>query len=152
MHQPSATWAALFRGRLAAYTALMTLAVGAHAIGIHMRNTVMPSVVDDIGGAAYYTWAMMLYTMASIMATACGGRLQGALGIRKAYLIGCGVVLGGALGCAAASDIVIFLIASAIQGLGSGLLVSLGYAMGGGLFIPRRCGRASCRPPPASGV
>ena len=134
MDQPSATWAALFRGRLAAYTALMTLAVGAHAIGIHMRNTVMPSVVDDIGGAAYYTWAMMLYTMASIMATACGGRLQGALGIRKAYLIGCAVVLGGALGCAAASGIVVFLVASAIQGLGSGLLVSLGYAMVGAFY------------------
>ena len=134
MDQPSASWSALFRGRLAAYTTLMTLAVGAHAIGIHMRNTVMPSVVDDIGGAAYYTWALMLYTIASIIATACGGRLQSALGMRSAYLIGCAVVLGGALGCATASRIVIFLIASATQGLGSGLLMSLGYAMVGSLY------------------
>lgn len=129
-----ASWSALFRRRRAAYTILLTLAVGVHATGIHLRGTVMPSVVDEIGGTAYYTWAIMLYTMASIMATACGGRLQATLGIRRGYIVGCGVVLGGALGCAAAPDIVVFLMASAMQGLGSGLLVALGYAMVGTLY------------------
>lgn len=94
----------------------------------------MPSVVEEIGGAAYYTWATMLYTMASIMATACGGRFQATLGIRRAYIVGCAVVLVGALGCAAAPHIAVFLVASAIQGLGSGSLMAIGYAMVGAFY------------------
>lgn len=134
MEPQSASWSALFRGRRAAYTVLLTLAVGVHAIGIHLRGTVMPSVVEEIGGAAYYTWATMLYTMASIMATACGGRFQATLGIRRAYIVGCAVVLVGALGCAAAPHIAVFLVASAIQGLGSGSLMAIGYAMVGAFY------------------
>jgi MFS family permease len=125
----AASWWALFRGRHLAYTLLLTLGVGVHAIGIHLLATVLPSVVAEIGGAAFYAWATMLYTMASIMGTACGGLVRARLNLRRGYVAGALIVLVGWLGCAVAPHIVVLLAARAIQGVGSGLLVALAYSM-----------------------
>ena len=123
------SWSALVSGRRAAYTLLLTLAVGVHAIGIHMIGTILPSVVVDLGGATFYAWATMLYTMTSIMGTVCGGLVQATLGLRRGYVIGVLAFLGGTLGCAVAPHIAVLLIARALQGVGSGLLVALAYSM-----------------------
>ena len=41
----SASWSALFHGRRLAYTVLLTLSAGIHAVGLHMLGTVLPSIV-----------------------------------------------------------------------------------------------------------
>lgn len=125
----SSSWAALFRGQRAVYTLLHVFGIGVHAISVHMLSTVLPSVVADIGGAAFYAWAMMLYTIASIIGTACGGAVKAAWDIRRGYLIGGLLVLAGVIGCALAPHIAVFLGACAVQGSGCGLLVSLAYGM-----------------------
>ena len=119
----------MFRGPHLPYTLILTLGIGVHAIGIHLLATVLPSVVADIGGATFYTWATMLYTVASIIGTACGGLLRATLDLRRGYLLGVLVVLVGWGGCAVAPHIAVLLIARAIQGFGSGLLVALAYSM-----------------------
>jgi predicted MFS family arabinose efflux permease len=129
MTKTSASWSTLFRGSHLVHTVLLTLGVGVHAIGIHLIATVLPSVVVDIGGAAFYAWATMLYTMASIIGTACGGLAKAALGLRRGYLAGVLIVLAGWAGCAVAPHVSVLLIARAIQGFGSGLLVALAYGM-----------------------
>ena len=124
----AASWSALLlHGRHLAYTVL-TLGVGVHAVGIHLLATVLPSVVADLGGAAFYTWATML-TIASIMGTACGGLLKAMLNLRRGYMVGVLVELAGWAGCAVAPHIAVLLLARAIQGFGSGLLVALAYSM-----------------------
>jgi Major Facilitator Superfamily len=100
-----------------------------HAFGIHLVATVLPSVVTDIGGAAFYAWATMLYIIASIMGTACGGLVRARLDLRHGYVAGAAVSLFGWFGCAIAPHIAILLAARAIQGVGSGLLVALAYSM-----------------------
>jgi MFS family permease len=125
----TASWSALFHGRHLAYTLLLSLGVGVHAFGIHLVATVLPSVVADIGGAAFYAWATMLYIMASIMGTACGGLVRARLDLRHGYVAGALVVLCGWFGCAVAPHIAVLLAARAIQGVGSGLLVALAYSM-----------------------
>jgi MFS family permease len=124
-----ASWSALVHGRHLAYTALLTLGVGVHAVGIHLVATVVPSVAADLGGAAFYTWAIVLYTMASIMGTASGGLFNAVLDLRRGYLVGVLVELVGWAGCAVAPHIAVLLLARAIQGFGSGLLVALAYSM-----------------------
>src|SRR5436189_106309 len=69
----STSWSALLQGRRLAYTVLLTLSIGIHAVGLHMLATVLPSIVADLGGAAFYAWATLLYTIASIIGTVCGG-------------------------------------------------------------------------------
>jgi MFS family permease len=125
----AASWSALFHGRLLAYTVLLTLGVGVHAVGIHLVATVLPAVAADLGGVAFYTWATMLYTITSIVGTACGGLFQTRMNLRRGYLVGVLVEVVGWAGCAVAPHIAVLLLARAIQGFGSGILVALAYSM-----------------------
>src|SRR5215470_11301022 len=125
----SASWSALFHGRRLAYTVLLSLSIGIHAVGLHMLATVLLVVVADLGGAAFYVWAMLLYTIASIIGTVCGGLVIARLDLRCGYLLGALVLLAGSLGCAMAPHIAVLLLARTLQGLGSGLLVAIAYSM-----------------------
>src|SRR5215510_7451532 len=125
----SASWSTLWRGRHQVYTLLLTLSIGIHALGMHMLATVLPSIVADLGGAAFYAWATLLYTIASIIGTVCGGMVTARLDLRRSYLVGALVFLGGSVGCAAAPHIAVLLLARTLQGLGSGLLVAIAYSM-----------------------
>lgn len=124
-----ASWSALFQGRRAAHTLLLTLGVGVHAVDVFIVATVLPSVVADIGGAAFYTWATMLYMVTSILGTASGAWLRATYGMRHGYIIGALIFLAGSIGCAAAPHMVVLLGARALQGLGGGALVALSYGM-----------------------
>ena len=46
------------------------------------------SIVADLGGAAFYAWATLLYTIASIISTVCGGLVTARLDLRRGYLVG----------------------------------------------------------------
>src|SRR5919108_652586 len=130
----SASWSALFHGRRLVYTLLVTLSIGIHALGMHMLSTVLPSIVADLGGATFYAWATLLYTIASIIGTVCGGLVTARLALRRAYLVGALVLLAGSVGCATAPHIAVLLLARTLQGLGSGLLVAIAYSMVSDLY------------------
>jgi MFS family permease len=130
-------WAELFRGKLAITTLLVNLGVTLHAVDIFVITTVMPTVVADIGGVAYYAWAVMLYVVGSIAGAASFGPLRVALGGRAAYAAGGVVFLVGTLICAIAPDIVVLLLGRTVQGAGGGIAMAGSYAMIGTLFPPR---------------
>src|SRR5262249_27746807 len=131
----SASWSTLWRGRHQVYTLLLTLSIGIHAVGLHMLATVLPSIVADLGGAAFYAWATLLYTIASIIGAVCGGLVTARLDLRRGYLVGVLVLLGGSLGCATAPHIAVSRLARTLQGLGSGLLTAIAYSMVSELYI-----------------
>jgi MFS family permease len=130
----SPSWAALLRNGRGAHTLLLTLGVGVHAIDVFIIATVLPSVVADIGGAAFYTWSTMLYVVASILGTACLGFVQARWDLRRSYIGGGLVFLTGSLGCAMAPNMAWLLLARATQGAGGGMLVALSYGMVGELY------------------
>ncbi len=119
-----ATWSELFRGRRAAYTLILALGIGLHAIDVFIIATVMPAVVADIGGAAFYTWATMLYMVASIMGAASGGAVKAALDARYGYIAAALTFLAGSVGCAVAPNMALLLLARAVQGAGGGLIMA----------------------------
>jgi hypothetical protein len=129
MATTSASWSALFRGTHLAHTLLLTLGVGVHAIDVFIIATVLPSVVADIGGAAFYTWSTMLSVVASILGTACAGFVRTRCDLRRGYIVGTQVFLTGSLGCAVAPSMAWLLLARAAQGLGGGMLIGLSYGM-----------------------
>jgi MFS family permease len=128
------SWGALLRHGRLAHTLLLTLGVGVHAIDVFIIASVLPSVVVDIGGAAFYTWSTMLYIVASILGTACGGFVRARCDLRRAYLAGTLVFLTGSAGCAVAPSMAWLLLARAGQGLGGGMLIALSYGMVGELY------------------
>ncbi len=117
-----------------AHTLLLTLGVGVHAIDVFIIASVLPSVVADIGGAAFYTWSTMLYVVASILGTACGGFTRARCDLRWAYIVGTLVFLTGSAGCAVAPSMAWLLLARMAQGLGGGMLIALSYGMVGELY------------------
>lgn len=115
-------WGELFRDGRGLYTALIILGVSIHAQQTLVIAIIMPTVVADLGGAAYYTWPAMLYTVGIIIGAACVGPAWAALGRRRAFAAS-GLLFGVAtIGCALAPDMASLNIARTFQGVAGGLI------------------------------
>jgi MFS family permease len=119
-----AGWVELFHDGRAVPTLLLNLGISLHALDIFIIITVMPSVVADIGGLAYYTWASALYMVGSIVGAASGGYVHARFGRRRGYVYGGLALLIGSIGCAIAPDMTSLLVARVIKGFGGGLVLS----------------------------
>ncbi|MFL9676212.1 MFS transporter [Pseudomonas marginalis] len=128
--QPSpSNWAALLSGANGVRSLALAGGVVLHAINVYIATTILPSVVQDIGGIDYYAWNTTLFVAASILGSALSARLLGSLGPRAAYLVASLVFAGGALACAFAPSMPVMLVGRLVQGLGGGFLFALSYAM-----------------------
>jgi len=129
-------WRELFRPELAAFTIILNLGIGLHAVDVFVISTVMPTVVRDIGGASFYAWSTMLYMVASIVGAASGGPLKAALGPRKGYALGGSLFLVGSAACGASPVMLALLIARTVQGYGGGLLLAQSMGLISELYPP----------------
>ena len=115
-------WIDLFRNGRGKWTLLLNLGVGLHALDVFIINTIMPSIVADIGGISYYAWASMIYMVGSIVGAAAGYHMRVRFGKRNGYLWSGLVVLLGTIGCAIPPDMFLLLIARFVKGLGGGFV------------------------------
>ena len=122
-------WAALLSGANGVRSLALAGGVVLHAINVYIATTILPSVVQDIGGIDYYAWNTTLFVAASILGSALSARLLGRLGPRGAYLVASLVFASGALACAFAPSMPVMLVGRLVQGLGGGFLFALSYAM-----------------------
>jgi len=129
-----ATWSALVEGRRLAHSAIVTLAIGLFVVDSFMLAAVLPSVVEEIGGAAFYAWCAMLYTITATLGTACGGLLAARSGMRRTALLGVLLLFAGNVGAAVAPTMAILLVVRAVQGFGGGLLVAQAYGMASAFY------------------
>jgi MFS family permease len=118
------------------YTLLLNIGILFFAVDNFLINTLMPSIVADIGGVAFYTWAMMLYLVGSIMGAASYGPLRARIGGRHALAIGGAVFSFGALGCSAAVVMGQLLVSRFFQGIGGGLILAGAMAFTSVLYGP----------------
>ena len=132
----SSDWQELFRPDLAAFTVILNLGIGLHAVDVFVISTVMPTVVRDIGGSSFYAWSTMLYMVASIVGAASGGPLKAALGPRKGYALGGLLFLAGSAACGASPTMLVLLIARTVQGYGGGLLLAQSMGLISELYPP----------------
>ena len=130
------SWTDVFRGRFGVYTLLLNIGILFFAVDNFLINTLMPSIVADIGGVAFYAWAMMLYLVGSIMGAASYGPLRARIGGRRSLAVGGAVFSLGALGCSIAAAIGELLVARLIQGIGGGLILAGAMAFTSVLFGP----------------
>jgi MFS family permease len=122
-------WIELFRHGRARHTVLLNLGISLHALDIFVIITIMPLVVADIGGLAYYTWTSVLYMVGSIVGAACGGHMHAKLGRRRGYIWGGLILLVGTVGCAVPPDMATLLVARVIKGFGGGLVIAQSMAL-----------------------
>ena len=124
-----AGWLDLLRAGRAVFTGLLNLAVILHGVHTFVLATVMPSVIADIGGAAYYAWPAMVYMTGTIIGAASGAPVRAAFGRRRGYVLSGLIFIAGSAAGAAAPSIAVLLAGQMIQGLGGGLLLSQSMAL-----------------------
>jgi MFS family permease len=130
-------WGDIFRDGLGLYSALVIGGIAMHATQMLVIAIVMPTIVADIGGAAYYTWAAMLYTIGAIVGASSTGVIWSRFGARRGYALGAGVFALGTAACALAPDIGTLIAARAVQGWAGGLVAGSGMALITTLFHAR---------------
>jgi MFS family permease len=89
----------------------------------------LPAIVADIGGAAYVSWTVSIYEVGSVVAGAASALMSIRYGLRRPMAAAACVF---ALGCAASAlspSMQGVLVGRALQGLGGGGLVALGFAV-----------------------
>src|SRR5205823_3312389 len=84
-------WGEIFRDGLGLYSALVIGGIAMHATQMLVIAIIMPTIVADIGGAAYYTWAAMLYTIGAIVGASSTGVIWERGGPRRSYPLGPGI-------------------------------------------------------------
>src|SRR5438046_6157588 len=95
-------WSDIFRHGRGLYSALVIGGIAMHATQMLVIAIIMPTIVADIGGAAYYTWAAMLYTVGAIVGASSTGVVWGKLGPRRSYALGAAIFALGTAACALA--------------------------------------------------
>src|ERR1700731_751253 len=98
-------WGGVFRNGLGLYSALVIGGIAMNATQMLVIAIIMPTIVHDIGGASFYTWAAMLYTIGSIVGGASTGMVWSRLGARRGYTLGAGIFALGTVCCALAPTI-----------------------------------------------
>src|SRR6266851_819274 len=88
-------WRDLIGPTLAPRAALVMLGVWLNAADSLVTATIMPSVARDLGGYAYFGWAVAGYLLGSILAGASAGQISHRLGLRPAMVLAALAYAGG---------------------------------------------------------
>jgi MFS family permease len=131
---PNVPWVALLQDGRAGYSVMVVLGAMLHALQILVIAIIMPTVVKDVGGTEYYTWAAMLYTIGSIVGAASIGPVWRVLGARRGSVASGLLLMVGTTGCALAPDMASLIIARTVQGYAGGLVIGGTMALVSGLF------------------
>jgi MFS family permease len=123
MERP-AGWRDLLHPPHALSAGVVVLGILTPAFSWFVTNTVLPSVVADIGGLPFYAWVSTGYSVAAILGTAGASVTTRRWGVR-ATLVGAAVCfVAGALVCAAAPAMAFLIAGRALQGLGGGMMIA----------------------------
>ncbi len=129
-----ASWMELIRGGRAPLSLVVVLGVALHALQILVIVIIMPTVVADLGGAAYFTWPAMIYSIGSIIGTASTGPLWEMLGARRGHVLSGFLFLIATTACALAPEMATLIAARALQGYAGGLILGGSMTVISGLF------------------
>src|ERR1700740_3430229 len=131
------SWSEIFRNGLGLYSALVIGGIAMNATQMLVIAIIMPTIVRDIGGAGFYTWAAMLYTIGAIVGGASTGMVWSRLGARRAYTLAAGIFALGTVCCALSPNIGALIAARGVQGWAGGLVSGSGMALITSLFDAR---------------
>jgi MFS family permease len=122
-------WAALLRREWLPALAVLVGGVLLHSMNVLIVATVLPSIVQEVGGATVMSWPTTAFLASSILAATCTGLLTVAIGARSAYCAGALIFGVGALLCAHAASMGHFIAGRFVQGFGGGLLAAVAYIL-----------------------
>ncbi len=98
--EKAGAWRTMWASGLLGRFVLLCTGVWLHAADSLVTATIVPAVVDDIGGVAYVAWLVSFYEIGAIVAGAATAMLSQRIGVRH-VLIAAALTYGG--GCAIAA-------------------------------------------------
>lgn len=122
-------WAALLKPAWFPALAVLVGGVLLHSMNVLMLATVLPSIVEDVGGATLMSLPTTAFLASSIVAASCTGYVTSVFGARRAFSTGALVFGTGALLCALAPSMAQVIAGRFIQGFGGGLLAAMAYVL-----------------------
>lgn len=122
-------WSALLRPAWLPAVSVLVGGVLLHSMNVLMLATVLPSVVDNLGGATLMSWTSSGFLASSIVAATCTGYLASILGARTVFCTGAVIFGLGALVCALATSMGQVVVGRFVQGFGGGLLTAMAYVL-----------------------
>ena len=128
------TYADLFRDGRAIFSVLVILGAALHALQILVIAIIMPTIVGDIGGAAFFTWPAMIYSVGAILGAASVGPVWNKFGPRRGYSFSGLAFLAATVASAVAPDMATLVAARALQGVSGGLIIGGSMALISALF------------------
>ena len=130
----TAGWSALLKREWIPLLVALVGGVLLHSMNVLMLATVLPSIVEDVGGTAMMSWPTTAFLASSIVAATCTGHLTARLGARTAFCAGALVFGIGALICALAPSMGVVVAGRFVQGFGGGVLSAMAYVLVGNAF------------------
>lgn len=112
------------------------------AIEATIVATAMPTVVEQFGGLAHYSWVFSGYMLTSTVTTPVWGRLADVYGRRRPYMVAIGLFLLGSTLCGVATSMTQLIVFRALQGIGAGGMLPLGMVILGDMFSLEERARA----------
>src|SRR5262252_2285191 len=100
-----------------------------HSMNVLIVATVLPSLVEEVGGASMMSWPTTAFLASSILAATCTGLLTESIGARNGYCAGALIFGVGALVCANAASMDQFIVGRFVQGFGGGTLAAVAYVL-----------------------
>lgn len=139
---PTHGWRTLFSGANAMRSIVLTSGVALHGFFMFVTATVLPSIVGEVGGVAYYAWVSTAFGIGSIAGALLTPAVLSRLAPRRAYELGLVVFLAGSVCCAAAPSMAVVIVGRATQGFAGGLLAAIATSMVPVLFADQLRARA----------
>ena len=122
-------WVALLQPAWLPAVAVLVGGVLLQSMNVLMLATVLPTVVDNLGGATLMSWTSTAFLASSIVAATCTGYLSAVMGPRTVFCTGALIFGAGALTCALAPSMGHMVAGRFVQGFGGGLLVAMAYVL-----------------------
>jgi MFS family permease len=94
----------------------------------------MPSIVADMNGMAYYSWAISIPALATAIATLIFGKLSDMYGRRIILLVATGFIFVGAVLSAISQTFLLMILTLSILSLGQGVLPPLCFSVLGDMY------------------
>ena len=104
-------------------------------------STALKTIVTDLGGAEHVSWVVAAYLITSTVSTPLYGKISDLYGRKPVYQFAIGVFLLGSVVAGLSQNMLMLIVARAIQGLGGGGLLSLAFTIIGDMVSPRERGR-----------
>ena len=113
---------------------LVCLSIWLHASMVTAMSTLVPNIVEEIGGITLIPWTFALYEIGSIVVGAGSGLLVYRYQLRNPMSYAALVFALGSIICALAHFMPVLLLGRLLQGIGGGGLIAISFIAVGALF------------------